>query len=154
MDRILSDHKHGGTRERFRCARRLRGRQFDSAWLHQAVPANRRSRPPSMLTTAFCSRVEKRTSRWTWERLCSANWKSSERPSTSPITPCGTRSPRGWKNEGHSEFERGLVLNHSGSGVTAGYSHGYGMDLKLALLSKWANHIEALVQPEQRALLR
>src|SRR6478735_9342813 len=38
------------------------------------------------------------------------------------------------ENEGHSEFERGLVLNHSGSGVTAGYSHGYAFDLKLALL--------------------
>ena len=52
------------------------------------------------------------------------------------------------ENEGHSEFERGLVLNHSGSGVTAGYSHGYAMDLKLALLTKWANHIERLVQSE------
>jgi integrase len=51
------------------------------------------------------------------------------------------------ENNGHSEFERGLVLNHSGSGVTAGYSHGYALDLKLALLTKWADHVERLVAP-------
>ena len=58
------------------------------------------------------------------------------------------------ENQGHSEFERGLVLNHSGSGVTAGYSHGYALGLKLALLTKWADNIERLVQPGGAALLR
>ena len=58
------------------------------------------------------------------------------------------------ENAGHSEWERGLVLNHSGSGVTAGYSHGHPLDLKRALLVKWAEHVERLVQPEGAALLR
>ena len=35
-----------------------------------------------------------------------------------------------------------------------GYSHGYATDLKLALLTKWADHIEHLVQLEGAALLR
>jgi integrase len=53
------------------------------------------------------------------------------------------------ENKGHSEWERGLVLNHAGSGsVTAGYSHGHATNLKLELLTKWADHVEALVQPE------
>jgi integrase len=51
------------------------------------------------------------------------------------------------ENHGHSEFERGLVLNHSRGGVTAGYSHGYALTLKLDLLKKWADHVERLVQP-------
>jgi integrase len=52
------------------------------------------------------------------------------------------------ENEGHSEWERGLVLNHSGSGsVTAGYSHGYPLKLKRELLEKWANHVQGLVLP-------
>jgi len=54
------------------------------------------------------------------------------------------------ENQGHSEFERGLVLNHSGAGVTAGYSHGYAMDLKRALLAKWGEHVERLVGAEFR----
>jgi integrase len=49
------------------------------------------------------------------------------------------------KNAGHSEWERGLVLNHAESGVTAGYSHGYPIALKLELLTKWSDHVEALV---------
>jgi integrase len=50
------------------------------------------------------------------------------------------------ENAGHSEYERGLVLNHSGkAGVTAGYSHGYPLDLKRQLLCKWADHVEKLV---------
>jgi integrase len=58
------------------------------------------------------------------------------------------------ENAGHSEWERGLVLNHSGSGVTAGYSHGHALDLKLSLLDKWAKHVERLVQPGGAAVLR
>jgi integrase len=54
----------------------------------------------------------------------------------------------------HSEWERGLVLNHSSSGVTAGYSHGASTDLKRDLLTKWADHVEGLVRPEGAALLR
>jgi integrase len=59
------------------------------------------------------------------------------------------------ENDGHSEWERGLVLNHAGSGsVTADYSHGYPLELKLKLLTKWADHVEKLIQPEGAALLR
>ena len=59
------------------------------------------------------------------------------------------------QNKGHSEWECGLVLNHSGTGsVTAGYSHGYPLELKTALLTKWADHIESLVQPEGVSVLR
>ena len=54
----------------------------------------------------------------------------------------------------HSEWERGLVLNHSTSGVTAGYSHGASTDLKRDLLDKWAKHVEGLVSPSGAALLR
>jgi integrase len=59
------------------------------------------------------------------------------------------------QTHGHSEWERGLVLNHAGSGsVSAGYSHGYPLELKRELLTKWAEHVEQLVQPEGAALLR
>jgi integrase len=59
------------------------------------------------------------------------------------------------QNAGHSEYEVALVLNHSGSGsVTAGYSHGYPLELKRALLAKWADHVEQLVAPSGVALLR
>jgi integrase len=51
------------------------------------------------------------------------------------------------ENQGASEWERGLVLNHSGASVTAGYSHGHPRDLKRELLGKWAAHVEGLVQP-------
>jgi integrase len=51
------------------------------------------------------------------------------------------------ETQGCSEWERGLVLNHAGSGVTAGYSHGHATKLKLELLEKWAQHVEALVSP-------
>jgi hypothetical protein len=41
----------------------------------------------------------------------------------------------GCRRRGDPEYERGLVLNHSGkAGVTAGYSHGYSLDLKRQLL--------------------
>jgi integrase len=53
-----------------------------------------------------------------------------------------------FQNKGRSEFERGLLLNHSDSGtVTGGYSHGYPVELKRELLSEWAAHIEKLVEP-------
>ena len=55
-----------------------------------------------------------------------------------------------FQNKGRSEWERGLILNHSDSGsVTAGYSHGYPVDLKRTLLTEWADHIERLVQPAE-----
>jgi integrase len=47
----------------------------------------------------------------------------------------------------HTEWEVGLVLNHSGSSVTAGYMHGTPGEWKLQLLEEWAAHVEALVQP-------
>jgi integrase len=53
---------------------------------------------------------------------------------------------------GHSEYEVAQILNHAGSGVTAGYIHS--TSVKLELLEKWASHIEALVQPEGVTLLR
>jgi len=55
---------------------------------------------------------------------------------------------------GRSEWERGLVLNHSGNGVTAGYSHGSPTDLKRELLCLWADHVQGLVRPQGAALLR
>jgi integrase len=58
------------------------------------------------------------------------------------------------ENEGHSEFERGLVLNHAGTSVTAGYSHGFAGKLKLELLTKWSDHVERLVMPAGVTLLR
>jgi integrase len=51
------------------------------------------------------------------------------------------------ENQGHSVWERGLVLNHASTGVTAGYSHGHPLELKRMLLGKWAAHVEGLVQP-------
>jgi integrase len=54
------------------------------------------------------------------------------------------------ENNGKTEWERGLVLNHSSSTVTAGYSHGFAGDLKLKLLSEWADHVEGLVQPSAK----
>ena len=47
-----------------------------------------------------------------------------------------------------------MVLNRSGSGVTAGYSHGHALDLKRELLDTWAKHVEGLVSPSGAALLR
>jgi len=58
------------------------------------------------------------------------------------------------ENAGHDEFDRGLILNHSSSGVTAGYSHGFALDRKHELLEKWADHIEKLVAPEGATLFR
>jgi integrase len=59
------------------------------------------------------------------------------------------------ENEGASEWERALVLNHAGGmAVTAGYSHGFAGKLKLELLSRWSEHVERLVHPEGAVLLR
>jgi integrase len=49
------------------------------------------------------------------------------------------------ENRGKTEFERSLVLNHSSSTVTSGYSHGHATDLKRSLLAEWAGYIEELV---------
>lgn len=49
------------------------------------------------------------------------------------------------ENEGYSKEERGLLLNHKETGVTAGYSHGYALKLKYKLLCEWADHVEGLV---------
>lgn len=57
------------------------------------------------------------------------------------------------QDQGHSRYERGLVLNHAEGGVTADYSHGYPVALKRDLLEKWADHIAELVQPEGAVLL-
>ncbi len=53
----------------------------------------------------------------------------------------------------HSKYERGLVLNHAESGVTADYSHGYSVELKRELLEKWADHVAQEVQPKGAVLL-
>jgi integrase len=58
------------------------------------------------------------------------------------------------KNKGLSTWERGLVLNHSVSGVTEEYSHGYPVQAKRELLTKWANHLEGLVTAEGVSRLR
>ncbi len=57
------------------------------------------------------------------------------------------------QDQGHSKYERGLVLNHSESGVTADYSHGYSVELKRQLLENWASHVARTVQPKGAILL-
>ena len=52
------------------------------------------------------------------------------------------------QNEGISEWERGLVLNHAEGSVTAGYSHGFATDRKRELLEMWENHVKSLVAPD------
>jgi hypothetical protein len=59
------------------------------------------------------------------------------------------------QDQGKSEWEVGLVLNHSGSStITQGYQHGYPLKLKAELLNEWAAHVEKLVMPEGVTLLR
>jgi integrase len=53
-----------------------------------------------------------------------------------------------FENKGRSEWERGILLNHAGTGVTAMYSHGYPLDLKRQLLEEWAEYVEAIVTPK------
>lgn len=67
--------------------------------------------------------------------------------------PCRDTVASWLKEQGHSKFERALVLNHAETGVTADYSHSYPVDLKRGLLEKWANHIADIVQPKGAALL-
>jgi hypothetical protein len=49
------------------------------------------------------------------------------------------------RNKGRSDFEIGLILNHAGTGVTAGYGRGYPLKLKHEMLTEWADHVERLV---------
>ena len=49
------------------------------------------------------------------------------------------------ENAGHDHFDRALCLNHTIPGVTSGYSHGFAMDRKRAVLEKWAKHCEGLL---------
>ena len=42
----------------------------------------------------------------------------------------------------------GLIMNHAGSGVTTGYSHGHLLPLKLRLLTQCADHVASIVQPK------
>lgn len=59
------------------------------------------------------------------------------------------------QEQGHDEYERGLVLNHAGGGtVTDRYSRSYPLQLKRELFEKWAGHVEAVVSPLGVALLR
>ena len=58
------------------------------------------------------------------------------------------------QDQGHSEYERALVLNHARSGtVTSSYSHGHAIALKRELIEKWADHVAQVVQPEGVVLL-
>jgi hypothetical protein len=57
------------------------------------------------------------------------------------------------QNAGYSEWKRGLILNHAGTSVTAGYSHAYAVDLKRDLLTKWADYVASLVQPKGTELM-
>ena len=58
------------------------------------------------------------------------------------------------QNQGCDEYDRGLVLNHAGSGtVTAGYSHGHSIDRARALLDRWADHVNSVVAAEGAELL-
>lgn len=52
------------------------------------------------------------------------------------------------ETRGHSEYERGVILNHASTTVTAGYSHGSPVDLKRSLLELWSDHVESLVTPK------
>ena len=58
------------------------------------------------------------------------------------------------QDEGASEYERGLVLNHAGGGgATTDYSHGFSVELKRKWMERWAEHVAEVVQPEGAALL-
>ena len=58
-----------------------------------------------------------------------------------------------FQDQGHSKYERGLVLNHAEGGVTADYSHSYSIELKRELMEKWADHVAQEVQPKGAVLL-
>ncbi|MDX1485033.1 MAG: integrase family protein [Alphaproteobacteria bacterium] len=58
------------------------------------------------------------------------------------------------QNQGATEYERGLILNHAGSGsVTGDYSHGYPLDLKRKWFKRWADHVGKVVASEDVELL-
>ncbi|MCH8999611.1 MAG: integrase family protein [Proteobacteria bacterium] len=68
--------------------------------------------------------------------------------------PCRDTVSTWLQDQGHSEHERALVLNHAGGGtVTGEYSHGYPVQLKRQLLEEWAAHVAKVVQPEGAVLL-
>lgn len=68
--------------------------------------------------------------------------------------PCRDTLTTWLEDQGHNEYERGLILNHSGSGgATSAYSHGFPVELKRSLLEKWADHVAGVVQPEGAVLL-
>ena len=50
------------------------------------------------------------------------------------------------QKNGHDNFDRGLILNHAESGVTAKYSHSYPLDRKRKLLEKWEAHVTRIVE--------
>ena len=53
------------------------------------------------------------------------------------------------QNQGHTEYEQKLLLNHAiTSGATANYAHGHPLLLKLDLLQKWSDHVEAVVSAD------
>lgn len=54
-------------------------------------------------------------------------------------------------DHGRSDWEQGLVLNHSHSGtVTSGYNHGHPTDLLRTLFAEWGDHVEKLVTAKAR----
>ncbi len=58
------------------------------------------------------------------------------------------------EDHGHDEFDRALILNHSSGSVTAGYSHGLALKRKASLLTKWSDHVEAVVAKARPAAVR
>ena len=53
------------------------------------------------------------------------------------------------QNQGHTDYEQKLLLNHAiTSGATANYAHGHPLLLKLDLLQKWSDHVEAVVSAD------
>ena len=58
------------------------------------------------------------------------------------------------QNEGYAEYDRGLVLNHADSSVTAKYSHGFPVERKRELLESWADHVASLIETKGVTRLR
>lgn len=50
------------------------------------------------------------------------------------------------ENNSHDLYDRGLALNHTQGGVTAGYSHGFPHQRKKAVLDAWAAHVEKITK--------
>lgn len=54
-------------------------------------------------------------------------------------------------DNGRSDWEQGLVLNHSHSGtVTSGYNHGHPTDLLRSLYAEWGDHVRKLITAKPR----